>query len=163
MAECQVVCSTAPFALEIAVIGTLTASSLLALKPATSAKLRSPLDWVQLVRAQLPAAVIDSVTAATGISQAELVRSLGLVERTIVRRKKEGDLLAQDETEKLVRFAQVTERACHVFERDPTGLAWLRSPNPSLDGNRPLDLLDTDVGAGLVLDTLGRIEHGVFG
>jgi uncharacterized protein (DUF2384 family) len=26
----------------------------------------------------------------------------------------------------------------------------------------PLSLLDTDIGADSVLDTLGRIEHGVF-
>jgi len=138
---------------------------LLALKPATSAKLRAPLDWVELIRKQLPAAaVIDSITEATGLSQAELIRSLGLVERTIVRRKQGSELLTQDESEKLVRLARVIDRACcQVFGgKNDSGLDWLRSSNPSLDGNRPLDLLDTDIGAQLVLDTLGRIEHGVF-
>jgi uncharacterized protein (DUF2384 family) len=31
-----------------------------------------------------------------------------------------------------------------------------------LSGATPLSLLDTDIGAESVLDTLGRIEHGVF-
>jgi hypothetical protein len=32
----------------------------------------------------------------------------------------------------------------------------------ALSGATPLSLLDTDIGAENVLDTLGRIEHGVF-
>ncbi|WP_220476902.1 antitoxin Xre/MbcA/ParS toxin-binding domain-containing protein [Massilia cavernae] len=38
---------------------------------------------------------------------------------------------------------------------------WLRQNNRSLGGEVPLSLLDTEVGYELVLDTLGRIEHGV--
>jgi len=41
-------------------------------------------------------------------------------------------------------------------------LDWLKSPNAALAGTTPLSLLDTDIGAESVLDTLGRIEHGVF-
>ena len=106
--------------------------------------------------------MVESVTAATGLSRSELLRSLGLAERTIARRKKEDGLLSQDETEKIVRFARMTVRAAEVFGDDEAALDWLRAPNASLDRIRPLDLLDTEIGAQLVADTLGRIEHGVF-
>nr|WP_315215725.1 MbcA/ParS/Xre antitoxin family protein [uncultured Duganella sp.] len=33
--------------------------------------------------------------------------------------------------------------------------------NRSLGGKAPLSLLDTEAGYELVLDTLGRIEHGI--
>jgi len=36
------------------------------------------------------------------------------------------------------------------------------SPNRSLGNVTPLSLLDTDLGAEAVTDTLGRIEHGVY-
>ena len=38
---------------------------------------------------------------------------------------------------------------------------WLSRPNRALNGELPIRLLDTDVGARQVEDLLGRIEHGV--
>jgi len=49
-----------------------------------------------------------------------------------------------------------------VFEDLDAAVDWLKSPNASLGGRTPLSLLDTDIGAESVIDTLGRIEHGVF-
>lgn len=81
--------------------------------------------------------------------------------RGLARRKREG-ALSPEESAKLVRFARVVERAETVFEDADSALNWLQSPNASLGGVTPLSLLDTDIGADSVLDTLGRIEHGVF-
>lgn len=60
------------------------------------------------------------------------------------------------------RQIRVIERAVTVFEAPDSALNWLQSPNASLGGVTPLSLLDTDLGADSVLDTLGSIEHGVF-
>jgi len=38
-----------------------------------------------------------------------------------------------------------------------------QAPAAVLGGATPLSLIDTDDGAESVMDTLGRIEHGVFG
>ena len=38
----------------------------------------------------------------------------------------------------------------------------LRTPNRALGGERPLDQLDTDIGARAVEDILGRIAYGVY-
>ena len=77
------------------------------------------------------------------------------------RRKREG-VLSPEESAKFLRFARVVERAGEVFEDSAAALAWLRTDNAALGGVTPLSLLDTDIGADSVLDTLGRIEHGVF-
>ena len=61
-----------------------------------------------------------------------------------------------------MRLARVVERAKEVFGDLDTALDWLKSPNAALSGAVPLTLMDTDIGAESVLDTLGRIEHGVF-
>lgn len=53
-------------------------------------------------------------------------------------------------------------RASEVFDGAAAAIDWLKSSNAALRGNAPLHLLDTDIGAESVLDTLGRIEHGVF-
>ena len=39
---------------------------------------------------------------------------------------------------------------------------WLSSPQRALGGSTPLSLARTEVGAGLVEDLIGRLEHGVF-
>jgi len=95
------------------------------------------------------------------VTKTELAVALGIPERTLARRKKEG-LLTSDESAKLIRLARVVERAEEVFEDMPATIDWLKSPNTALAGETPLSLLDTDIGAESVLDTLGRIAHGVF-
>lgn len=121
----------------------------------------SVLDWVEVIRNGLPAAVIDSLLRAIQLSQAELARAVAIPERTLARRKREG-VLSSDESAKLVRLARVVGRANAVFESTESSIHWLKAPNAALGGRTPLSLLDTDIGAESVLDTLGRIEHGVF-
>lgn len=122
---------------------------------------RSLLDWVTLVRQGLPTSVVDEVTKAVHLTQAELSAALGIPERTLIRRKKEG-VLSPEESTKLLRLARVVQRAVEVFEDSESAIDWLKSANRSLGGFSPLALLDTDIGTESVLDTLGRIEHGVF-
>jgi putative toxin-antitoxin system antitoxin component (TIGR02293 family) len=125
------------------------------------AKPRVVMDWIPLVRRGLPSACVDAVVRTTRITQSDLAHALAIPERTLARRKREG-ALSPEESAKLVRFARVVERAETVFEDADSALNWLQSPNASLGGVTPLSLLDTDIGADSVLDTLGRIEHGVF-
>lgn len=122
---------------------------------------RVAMDWISVVRRGLPAASVDAVVRLTRITQAQLAQALAIPERTLARRKREG-ALSPEESAKFVRFARVAERAEVVFEDTSVALAWLQTDNASLGGVAPLSLLDTDIGADSVLDTLGRIEHGIF-
>lgn len=124
-------------------------------------KPHSTLDWIEVLRKGIPAAAVDSLVKAMRLSQSELARALGIPERTLARRKREG-VLSSEESAKLLRLARVVGRANEVFEDPEAALNWLKSPNSSLSGATPLSLLDTDIGAENILDTLGRIEHGVF-
>jgi putative toxin-antitoxin system antitoxin component (TIGR02293 family) len=139
----------------------LSVESLLGGRRVLQARPRSPLDWVSVIRRGISAAAVDSLTKSIRVTQSELATVLGIPERTLARRKKEG-VLNSEESAKLVRLARVVERAKDVFEDFEASLNWLKSPNAALSGATPLSLLDTDIGAESVLDTLGRIEHGVF-
>lgn len=125
------------------------------------AKPRSVMDWIEMLREGIPAAAIESILDVVRVPQSELARILGIPERTLARRKREG-MLSSDESSKLLRLARVVSRAREVFDDPDAALDWLKTPNAALAGNAPLTLVDTDVGAESVLDTLGRIEHGVF-
>lgn len=122
---------------------------------------RFPLDWVSLIRRGLPSGAVDVLSHKVRITQAELAGALGIPERTLARRKREG-LLNSEESAKLVRLARAVKRAEEVFEDFDVALDWLKSSNAALAGATPLSLLDTDIGAESVTDTLGRIEQGVF-
>ncbi len=139
----------------------LTAVSMLGGNQVLQEKPRTALDWVAVIRQGIPAASIDSIAKTIRVTKTELAVALGIPERTLARRKKEG-LLTSDESAKLIRLARVVERAEEVFEDMPATIDWMKSPNAALAGETPLSLLDTDIGAESVLDTLGRIAHGVF-
>ena len=124
------------------------------------AKPQSSFDWIAMIRKGIPAAAMESILSAVHLSQAELAQALGIPERTLARRKREG-VLNSEESSKLLRLARVISRASEVFDV-PAAIDWLKSRNAALRGNTPFSLLDTDIGAENVLDTLGRIEHGVF-
>ncbi|MDP2231852.1 MAG: MbcA/ParS/Xre antitoxin family protein [Hydrogenophaga sp.] len=52
------------------------------------------------------------------------------------------------------------DQSFKVLGNDAT--KWLNNSNITLNDHTPLELLDTKEGVNLVLDSLGRIEHGVF-
>ena len=139
----------------------LSAAAVLGGEPVLHADPRSALDWISLVRHGIAAGAVDAAVRAVGIGQTDLAKLLDIPERTLARRKKEGTL-NRDESGKLVRLARVVERAAEVFEDGQAALDWLKSPNAALGSVSPISLLDTDLGADAVLNTLGRIEHGVF-
>jgi putative toxin-antitoxin system antitoxin component (TIGR02293 family) len=57
----------------------------------------------------------------------------------------------------------VMKKALEVFGDNSKALDWLNSPCYSLGDRIPMDLLNTSRGCEIVLDTLNRIEYGVFG
>jgi putative toxin-antitoxin system antitoxin component (TIGR02293 family) len=140
---------------------TVTVEKLLGGAGVLRSRPRSSLDWVMVIRRGLPSAALESLTGNLGLPQAELAAVLGIPERTLARRKKEG-ALSPEESAKLVRLARVARRAAEVFEDRDAAVRWLRQPNRALGGEVPLGLLDTEIGAESVADLLGRIEHGVF-
>jgi putative toxin-antitoxin system antitoxin component (TIGR02293 family) len=140
----------------------LSIESLLGGRAVLRSKPRTALDWVSIVRQGISSAVVDALTKTLHVTQSELATALAIPERTLARRKKEG-VLNSEESAKLVRLARVIGRAAEVFGDLDAAIDWLKCRNAALSGTIPLSLLDTDIGTESVMDTLGRIEHGVFG
>ncbi|MBV5272405.1 MAG: DUF2384 domain-containing protein [Lamprocystis purpurea] len=146
---------------------TLSAPSLLAVNDLLGGQTvlaclpRSTLDWVTLIRSGIPASAVDALTRLTHLSQTELATAVGIPERTLARRKREGKLTSE-ESSRVIRLARVIARGEEVFEDLAATIDWLKSPNAALGGVTPLTLLDTDIGTESAMDTLGRIEHGIF-
>ncbi len=61
------------------------------------------------------------------------------------------------------RFLSLSVRAGEVFANREKALAWLDTPNPSLQGRSPIDAASTQEGFEQADEILTRLEHGVLG
>ncbi|MFD1140953.1 antitoxin Xre-like helix-turn-helix domain-containing protein [Larkinella insperata] len=105
----------------------------------------------------------DRVASLVGITDKELAVALGL-SASYLHRLKEDQRISQDASERLLLLENLLRHALDTFEeRAPTVLNWLRSPLRELNGQAPLQALDTVTGYTLVDRVLGRIDHGIFG
>jgi putative toxin-antitoxin system antitoxin component (TIGR02293 family) len=123
---------------------------------------RAPEDLAERVREGLPFVALAAVAEQYGISRDVLCDILHLSRRNFLRRR-EQKRLAPDESDRLYRLARVLAHANRVFEDPGESADWIHAPNTSLGKQRPLSLLDTDIGVQRVDRVLGRIEHGIVG
>ena len=120
----------------------------------TSAELR------ERIKKGLPYRSFESVRERLQLSVPEAGNVLHMPARTLARRRKTRKLDAE-ESDRLYRVARVAAHAFAVFGAEDKAATWLRRPNRALNGEPPIELLDTDAGARQIEDVLGRIEHGV--
>jgi putative toxin-antitoxin system antitoxin component (TIGR02293 family) len=119
----------------------------------------APATWVSYVRVGLPLSVLDEALADGRITAAELDR-LALSRKTLAHRRTLGTL-TPDQSDRLLRLLRIIEETEVTFGDRAKAHTWLRRPTPLLDGESPLDRLDTDIGTRQVEAMLGRIAHGL--
>jgi putative toxin-antitoxin system antitoxin component (TIGR02293 family) len=103
--------------------------------------------------------VVDRVLDDKKLSLAELDR-LVLPRKTLSHRRVLGSL-TPDQSDRLSRVLRIIDNADETFGDRAKAHTWLRRPNQLLDGEAPLDRLDTDFGIRQVEAILGRIAHGL--
>jgi putative toxin-antitoxin system antitoxin component (TIGR02293 family) len=111
------------------------------------------------VREGLPLSVVDKALADGRISLAELDR-LALPRKTLAHRRGMGSL-TPDQSDRFSRLLRMIEATETTFGDAVKAHAWLRRPTVLLDGEAPLDRLDTDIGTRQVEAMLGRVAHGL--
>ena len=114
---------------------------------------------VAVVRRGVAAGMYQWLKESLDVSDQRLSNVVRISQRTVKRRLGEGRF-HPDESERLVRVARLTERTKEVFEDLERAREWLKSPQFALGGEVPLEYADTEPGAQIVEDLLGRIEHG---
>jgi len=124
--------------------------------------IRSLTDLAELVREGLPANSVIALAEKLDLGNAALSKKLGIAQRTMTRRLSQHSRLSAAESDRTVRLARVYATAVEMIGNKEKAVEWLRTPNRALGGGRPLDQLDTDLGAREVEDILGRIAYGVY-
>lgn len=103
----------------------------------------------------------EELYASAPFSLAQWARILSVSERTLQRYQKSGHCFSTPESEKILKVAHVMYRGREVFGSDAVFHRWLALSSVTLGGQAPETLFDSMIGLDMVLDELGRIEHGV--
>jgi putative toxin-antitoxin system antitoxin component (TIGR02293 family) len=103
--------------------------------------------------------VIDALIRNQVISRQEL-NKLAIAPRTLARRKAQHENLTAEESDRVIRIARIVAYAEEVFGDRATAAGWLREANRALDGQIPLEMVATEMGARLVETVLDRLAHG---
>ena len=128
-------------------------------------RLARELDAHELILQGIPgAALLHLIGQLTALDKSAAFESaVGMSIRTLQRRKSApANPLNMDQSARTWKFAQILTRATSVFGSQEEAEQWMLRPATGLDQHKPIDLLATPAGVGLVEDFLERLEHGVY-
>jgi putative toxin-antitoxin system antitoxin component (TIGR02293 family) len=105
-----------------------------------------------------PYKALSRLQAVLDMSESEVASLLNIDQRTLSRRRKQGRLDAL-ESDRLLRIGRVIWKAINVFDKNRIeAKAWLMEPNDLIGNERPLDVINSYIGARQVEDVLSSIE-----
>lgn len=126
-------------------------------------RVHNQLDLADLIMRGLPRKAAQAVRARLNLTEQEFAHSLGVSPKTLQRQAKAAvERLNPTQGDRLYRLARIVAFAEEVLEDPERAHRWLQEPQRGLGSRRPLDLLQSEVGAREVEDLLGRIEYGVL-
>lgn len=123
--------------------------------------IRSRMDLVELSKAGITKDALLHLANYFSCSINQMAQFLPVTERTIQRYTPEKHFNSVV-SEHILHLAEVGARGSEVFEDKNRFLTWMNHPNQALDNKTPMSLLNSRFGVDLILDELGRVEHGVF-
>jgi len=118
-------------------------------------------DLLNLARKGVSKKALLSLAKQISLTIQELSNIMHISERTL-QRYTPATLIKTEHAEKAIELARLYQRGTDVFGTMENFNDWMKTPNYTLNGETPLSLLDTSIGFELILQTLGRIEYGVF-
>lgn len=118
-------------------------------------------DFIQCIRSGVPKKALDNLVDVTGISPAGLASIVRTSDRTL-RRYSANQKLNAEQSERVIELAKVYSRGEEVFGSIDNFREWMNSTVLALGNKKPIEFLDTSLGIEMLMDELGRIEHGIF-
>jgi len=125
-------------------------------------KIETTSDLARATRAGLSVDSLDTLAGELSIQRVAVARLLGISERTLTRRATSNGRLTAVESDRVVRLARILALAKETLGNMEKASRWLQTSNRALEGDKPIDRLDTDIGVRSVEQVLGRIEHGLY-
>ena len=118
-------------------------------------------DFIHCIRAGVPKKALDNLVEVTGINAAEMAGIVRTSDRTL-RRYSANQKLNPEQSERVIELAKVYSRGEEVFGSIDAFREWMNGAVLALGNKKPKEFLDTSLGIEMLMDELGRIEHGIF-
>jgi putative toxin-antitoxin system antitoxin component (TIGR02293 family) len=128
-------------------------------------RLNNPIEAHRLLSDGLPGAALTHLVDRLHVlhNPVSLEKATGMSLRTFQRRRDATDKpLSSEQSARTWKFAEILAEATEVFGSQAEAEAWMERPAIGLEQQRPIDLLTTPAGVGLVEDFLRRLEFGVY-
>jgi putative toxin-antitoxin system antitoxin component (TIGR02293 family) len=131
----------------------------------------TPDSRIRLIRQGIRASELKNMVRLMDFPQEELYQSLGISTATVNRKAMRNEALSSDDSERTLGMARLIGQvqAMVAESGNPEGFDaakwlshWLQQPLPALDGNRPLDYMDTIEGQMLVSNLLAMMQSGAY-
>ena len=116
---------------------------------------------VQAVKAGLSVEHFDQIREILQVPIGTLLRILDISESTLNRRRRHGHF-NKSESEHLARIARIVDHGIETTGSVENARRWLTSPKVALEGETPLEYMETEQGALEVDRLLTRIDYGVY-
>ena len=124
-------------------------------------KVNNTTDFISVIRSGIPKKALDSLLSNTGITVPEISKIIRTSDRTL-RRYAATQKLNPEQSERLIELAKLYSRGEEVFGSMEAFKEWMNSTVMALGNKKPKEFLDTSIGIDLLMNELGRIEHGIF-
>ncbi|MCO5242189.1 MAG: DUF2384 domain-containing protein [Chitinophagaceae bacterium] len=118
-------------------------------------------DFIGIIREGIPREALDHLMDNTGLTVTEISSIIRTSDRTL-RRYTAKHKLNPEQSERLIELARLYTRGEEVLGNMENFKQWMGSNVIALGNKKPKDFLDTSLGIQLIMNELGKIEHGIF-
>lgn len=123
-------------------------------------KIRNAFDYITLSRKGLTVKQLNNILKYTNLSFKTLPKIIAISERQLSRYTSEH-ILRRDISDQMIQVAQLYHKGYEIFGNERHFQEWMNSEIQGLGFEKPINLLDTSIGIQLVVNELGRLEHGI--
>jgi len=118
-------------------------------------------DFISLIRDGVPMKALENIVEIAGLTLIEISNIIRTSDRTL-RRYTAKHKLNAEQSERVIELAKLYSRGEEVFGNLDAFKEWMNSTVLALGNKKPISFLDTSMGIEMLLNELGRIEHGIF-
>ena len=124
-------------------------------------QIKNQMDLIELSKTGISKNSLLHLAKYPNVTMHQIANCLSIAERTVQRYFPETHF-KRVVSEQILHIAEVAAKGSEVFQDRDRFLRWLNFPNKALNEKTPISLLDSTFRADMVIEELGRIEHGLF-
>ena len=113
-----------------------------------------------IIGGKIRATTLRTMRRQLGLNIEDVADVLGVSKRTVSRKETNKATLSATEADRAYRLARIADMAIELIGDPKRAFSWMQTPSVYLGGKTPIQMLDTEVGTDLVVESLHAIAYG---